>query len=348
MHENLTSLFTDIADAIREKTGSTDAIVADQFPEAIAGISAGGSTEEEWIGDGNTHIWVSLQEGRTNPRVGIYVKGTITVDWGDGSEQDVIQNTTYTNQRLYYSPVHEYEKPGDYVITLSGDGEFGVYGTANYCSYLLAAPSESGYPANYSYANAIRRVELGGAVTGIGEYAFQNCYSLTSVFIPEHITSIGNYAFQYCYSLDSVQIPDSVTTFGGYAFSRCYSLNSIRIPERVTHIADYAFKYCPALKSLNIHGGVNSIGKEAFSYCYGLASVNISGGVNSIGQMAFSSCGGVRYYDFLQHTYVPTLSATNVFSNATTDCQIRVPASLVNEWKAATNWSTYADRIVGV
>lgn len=42
-HENLTSLFTDIADAIREKTGGTDAIVADQFPTAIAGIEAGGS-----------------------------------------------------------------------------------------------------------------------------------------------------------------------------------------------------------------------------------------------------------------------------------------------------------------
>jgi hypothetical protein len=25
-----------------------------------------------------------------------------------------------------------------------------------------------------------------------------------------------------------------------------------------------------------------------------------------------------------------------------------VPAALVDEWKAATNWSTYADKIVGV
>jgi hypothetical protein len=39
-HSNLTSLFTDIADAIRSKTGGTETIVADQFPEAIAAISS--------------------------------------------------------------------------------------------------------------------------------------------------------------------------------------------------------------------------------------------------------------------------------------------------------------------
>lgn len=37
-HSTLTGLFTDIADAIREKTGGTESIVADEFPEAIAGI----------------------------------------------------------------------------------------------------------------------------------------------------------------------------------------------------------------------------------------------------------------------------------------------------------------------
>lgn len=37
-HNNLTSLFSDIADAIREKNGSTDTIIADNFPSVIAAI----------------------------------------------------------------------------------------------------------------------------------------------------------------------------------------------------------------------------------------------------------------------------------------------------------------------
>ena len=40
-HTSLASLFSDIADAIRAKTGGTAALVADDFPTAIAGIPAG-------------------------------------------------------------------------------------------------------------------------------------------------------------------------------------------------------------------------------------------------------------------------------------------------------------------
>jgi len=77
-HSNLTSLFTDIADAIRAKTGSSDPIVADQFPEAIEGISGGGADDGFPIGDGNTHIWLSISEGRMSPILGLYPNGTVT------------------------------------------------------------------------------------------------------------------------------------------------------------------------------------------------------------------------------------------------------------------------------
>ncbi len=44
-HTTLTSLFTAIADAIRAKKGTTDVIVADNFPDEIAGITAGGGVD---------------------------------------------------------------------------------------------------------------------------------------------------------------------------------------------------------------------------------------------------------------------------------------------------------------
>lgn len=42
---SLTELFTSIANAIRSKTGGTEAIKATDFPSAIEGISAGGGVE---------------------------------------------------------------------------------------------------------------------------------------------------------------------------------------------------------------------------------------------------------------------------------------------------------------
>ena len=65
------------------------------------------------------------------------------------------------------------------------------------------------------------------SVTEIGDRAFEDCRSLTSITIPEGVTKIGNSAFNECISLTSVTIPKSVTSIGDYAFYECSSLTSI-------------------------------------------------------------------------------------------------------------------------
>ena len=88
------------------------------------------------------------------------------------------------------------------------------------------------------------------SVTSIGEDAFRNCKSLTSVTIPNSVTSIGDYAFCWCSSLTSVTIPNSVTSIGEDAFSWCSSLTSVTIPNSVTYIGEDAFEECESLKSI--------------------------------------------------------------------------------------------------
>ena len=62
--------------------------------------------------------------------------------------------------------------------------------------------------------------------------------------IPNSITSIGDWAFEECYLLTSLIIPESVTSIGCSAFYGCYSLTSITIPKGVTNIGDLAFDGC--------------------------------------------------------------------------------------------------------
>jgi hypothetical protein len=72
-------------------------------------------------------------------------------------------------------------------------------------------------------------VTIGNSVTSIGNAAFENCNSLTTVTIPNSVTSIGNYAFFHCENLTSVSIGDSVKTISGLAFSACKNLKRIEI-----------------------------------------------------------------------------------------------------------------------
>lgn len=63
-----------------------------------------------------------------------------------------------------------------------------------------------------------------GSVTSIGDYAFRDCYGLTSITIPDGVTSIGMSAFDSCYNLTIITIPDSVTSIKYRAFFYCDAL----------------------------------------------------------------------------------------------------------------------------
>ncbi|MGM9665165.1 MAG: leucine-rich repeat domain-containing protein, partial [Eubacteriales bacterium] len=127
-------------------------------------------------------------------------------------------------------------------------------------------------------------------VTEIGDYAFYNCSSLTSVTIGNGVTSIGRWAFDGCSGLTSIEIPDSVTSISYSAFSGCTGLTSIVIPGSVESIGEIAFSNCTGLTSVTIESGVTSIGNQAFEYCSSLTSIEIPDSVISIGVYAFSEC----------------------------------------------------------
>lgn len=297
--------------------------------------------------DGKTRIYIRLEEGRTSPMLGVCPKGTVTVDWGDGTTPDTLTGTSTTSVK--WTPHHAYAAPGEYVIKLTVDGTMGFYGTAlsQYCSALLLYWNIND-DRNRVYQNSIKKIEIGNGVTSIANYAFYYCNSLASITIPNSVTSIQANAFYLCYSLASITIPSGVQFISEDAFMQCSSLASLIIPNGVTDIVRSAFYGCYSLASITIPNSVAYIQDYVFYNCYSLASITIPSGVTDFTDSIFAKCYGVAFYDFTAYTTVPSLSGYDTFDGMPNDCQIRVPASLVDAWKAATNWSRYADHIVGV
>jgi hypothetical protein len=124
-------------------------------------------------------------------------------------------------------------------------------------------------------------------VTSIGESAFENCDSLTSVTMGDNVISIGESAISFCYNLVSVTIGNSVTSIGDYAFQHT-ALTNIIIPDSVTSIGHGAFAWCEYLTEITIPDSVMSIGGHAFRDCWNLTSINLGQGVKHIGDYAFS------------------------------------------------------------
>lgn len=127
-------------------------------------------------------------------------------------------------------------------------------------------------------------------VTTIGYRAFKNCYSLTSVNIPNSVSIIRDSAFEGCTGLTSITIPNSVKTISIFAFTGCSSLISINMSNSVTAINSSVFEDCSSLTSITIPNSAKSIGSYAFSGCTNLTSITIPNSVESIGEWAFNLC----------------------------------------------------------
>lgn len=276
--------------------------------------------------DGKTRIYIHLEKGRTSPMLGVCPNGTVDVDWGDGTAHDTLTGTSTTTVK--WTPTHNYAAPGDYVIKLTVTGSMGLLGSgaAIQGSGILRYNSPGNY-INYTYRDAVKRVEIGNGVTSIGSSAFNYCGTLTSVTIPDGITSIGSNAFNCCYSLTNVIIPDGATSIDNSAFSNCYSLASIIIPNGVTSIGSGVFQYCGSLTSVTIPDGVTSIGSNAFNCCYALASATIPDSITSINDYAFIGCAS------LINVVIPD-GVTSISGNAFGDCHsftnVTIPDSVTH------------------
>ncbi len=100
----------------------------------------------------------------------------------------------------------------DGTLTISGKGAM-----QNYESY--GAPW-------YGFCSQVKTAVIDNGVTGIGDYAFTGCTSLTGVTIPDSVVRIGEGAF-WATRLASVTIPGSVTSIGSAAFGMCSVLTDI-------------------------------------------------------------------------------------------------------------------------
>ena len=173
----------------------------------------------------------------------------------------------------------------------------------------------------------------------IRNYAFYYCSSLTSVFFP-NATSIGEYAFNGCSSLTSVSFPVA-SSIGINAFNGCSGLTEVSIPN-ATDIGGGAFNGCSGLTSVSFPNAT-SIGNNAFYSCSGLTEVSFPV-ATSIGNYAFYNCSKLTtIYVGTESNTVCTLKNTNAIPSSVTD--IYVPEALVNLYKTATNWSSFASKI---
>lgn len=299
--------------------------------------------------DGKTRLYIKIDNSaRKDMTLNLYqnTAGDISVDWGDGSAAE----TSDTAGDI--SLPHTYESAGEYTITLTvktgakaGLGHF----SSPYKQVFTGSgtnPDSDTFNSNV-HTNALIRAEIGNDIADIESEAFYGCENLESVNIPTSITYIKGDAFLDCRKLQWISNKHVLMMYN-------FALTENGLQRATFGGGGYAYGSSSAFqKDKNLKRAVlpthySMILSSDYNGCTALVEVICNSNIKKIGSMAFFGCYSLKKLDLTKNTEIPVLESYNAFQKTAADLEILVPASLAEEWKKATNWTTYADNIKGV
>lgn len=192
--------------------------------------------------------------------------------------------------------------------------------------------------------------EISGAytndrVTQIGEYAFANCTEITDINLP-NVINISYNSFCGCTKLKAISLPHCQVA-GGSSFYGCSNLEAVSLPSchtLGTGALGSAFWGCSKLSQVSLPL-VTTIMSFTFRDTV-IQKIDFLS-VNNIESSAFIYA---RQLDtlILRNSNVCVLKNINAFDStkiAAGTGYIYVPDNLVDSYKIATNWVTFANQI---
>ena len=261
-NDNLTDLLKDVADAIRAKKGTTEAINPQNFADEIASIEGGGtSSASMWTGHADVEGLKAI--GWTDEDIAYYQK--YGVNWNE--EDDEYHKVTDDNKSLYgvltISNISTYKDRIVYLPKIDMSSVTSLNSTFNGCAVLCGLPlidTSNVTDMRYTFSACKVLTYLPplntSKVTNMG-VAFQNCNSLK--FVPPMDTSnVKNMTtlFNNCYSLTSIaSINSSKAANIGSMFNGCTSLVSMPFLDLSSASSTVnTFNGCSSLVHAKIYG----------------------------------------------------------------------------------------------
>lgn len=301
-NDNLTDFLTDVADAIREKTGDAALINPQDFSQKILDIeTGGGGSAEVETNDVNFYDYdgtclhsysaadfLTLTELPPLPTR----EGLVCQEWNWSYEDAISQvqemgvcnvGATYITDdgktRLYLTIEDNLSLDTTFtfgqtiasgVIVNWGDGSaeetFATTGGVT-ATHRYERPGE--YIVTLNPSDDCNLSFSGGSSSCMmGSNGIQyrsNCYKLRRFLGGKNIVSIGNYGFSYCSRLEAITIPKGLETFLGSVFQAAYQLRGVVFPSGIDLIGNQVFYWAYKVNTCCLPKSLTSIGDSSFS-----------------------------------------------------------------------------------
>ena len=274
----------------------------------------------------------------------------VVIDWGDGTTPEHWGSSTENGA----NPTHTYAQAGTYHCTWEGSGRPSsrMRTEGNQCLVGQFVVGDnmmevwlSTYWSETITDSFIETIVCNGTMTGGTNYIGpkpKNCPRLKAyVFTP--ISSVGEGVLQNCKALELVCFSNSSYQRGNNLCAGCYNLKRARLSPNSVYTR-FAFQSC----NLSFFNGP-TLGYRSLQANHNLKRLVIK---SDMGEDLFYASSSTNNVPPLEEiwcglTTPPTLNSTKILSKITPWCKIHVPAEALTDWQEATNWSTYANYMVG-
>ena len=372
---------SNIASAIREKSGDSATYKPGEMAAAISNLPIGGNNGEDAF--------------LTRSGSGDYVNDRIETLGGGAFYQTNYSTITLSNVKVmdgasvirFNDNLTTLNLPALTTITCTntGSNQWGMQISNNPSLTTLNLPNlttiSNSVASSFAYNSNLVNISLPSLTTSSLNNTFSHCSSLETVDLSSLQSSSNAYmTFRGCSSLQSVNL-SNLTQWGCgdgreegmfYTFYDCTNLQTVNLPN-LTNAGrlDNTFYNCTNLQTVNLPNLTNAtLGNSVFEDCVSLQSIelkisNVYGGnifrnctsltqvkapLKSINSSCFSNCSALRKLILPQTDKVTTLENSNAFKDTFLDKDgvtngIYVPSALLNEYRKATNWVTLANHI---
>lgn len=345
---------SNIASAIREKSGGSATYKPGEMAAAISNLPTGGSSEDEIL---------------TRNGSGDYVNDRIEKLGGGAFYQTNYSTITLSNVKVmdgasiirFNNNLTALNLPALTTIT---------------CTYVESSHSTV-YGMQISNNASLTTLNFPNLTTMSDSVAasFEANPNLVSASMPLLTTANLREGFAYCPSLETVDLSSLQSSSNAYwSFTNCSSLQSINLPNLTQWGEMYeTFKGCTNLQTVNLPNLTgNIIGAGAFENCTSLQTIelNISTyparhwspfyGCTSLTKIkaplahiaGFGKCNKLRTLILPQSNAAATLESSTAFNDTligkNLNSGIYVPRVLLNDYKTATNWVTLSNYIYAI
>ena len=226
-------------------------------------------------------------------------------------------------------------------VRVVGDESFCVAFNPDGSATVTIADAECSIGSSAFGGSGMGAIDLGNRITSIGDGAFEYCYNIDTIIVPNSCTYIGSWAFADNSNLKKIHLPEGLDTIHAGLLAWCFGLEEVIIPSSVVYIDSMAFWHDSSLTEITLSDNLTYIGDGAFSECINLTELTLPASLTYIGKAAFYWCWRIQTIRSLATT--PPQAFWSTFDYINFELLLIVPCHSGDAYAADPYWSYFSN-----